>query len=93
MHLDFGRKQVVHDGKADVLLIALVAVHPEKFWQQRPGILKQKNMTHNITISVAEPEPPEPGLFFLEPFKISRLMTKKCCTARRSRRNFKSQEV
>jgi hypothetical protein len=39
MHLDFGRQQIVHDGEANVLLIALVTVHPEKFWQQCPGIL------------------------------------------------------
>jgi hypothetical protein len=42
MHLDFGGEKVVHDGESDVLLVALVAIHPEKFWQQRPRILKQK---------------------------------------------------
>ncbi len=42
MHLDFGGEKVVHDGESDVLLVALVAIHPEKFWQQRPRILKQE---------------------------------------------------
>jgi hypothetical protein len=43
MHLDFGRKQIVHYGQANVLLITLVTVHPKKFWQQRPGILKKRS--------------------------------------------------
>jgi hypothetical protein len=42
MHLDFRGEKVVHDGESDVLLVALVAIHPEKFWQQRSRILKQE---------------------------------------------------
>jgi hypothetical protein len=52
MHLDFRGKQVVHDGQANVLLVALVAIHPEKFGQQRPGILKVTSLASHSRSTV-----------------------------------------
>lgn len=41
MHLNVGRQEIIHDDDTDVLLVALVHVHPKELWEQCMRILVQ----------------------------------------------------
>ena len=42
MHFNTRGQDVVHDGETNVLLVAVVAEHPEELGQQRVRVLERK---------------------------------------------------